>query len=276
MEIGKKYTIEYTITKDEIFKKVFQKAEIASNVIGDILGVEIDSNKVEYIDSVQTNGVNLKSETFDVTLVIEEERLSFVDLEMEGKRRMYNLADRLMINLASLISSHQKKGLEYGSNNFYSICFTAYPIEGEECIYTLFKEKEPKVGCSQIYIVDLTKIKNCDKLHLRNIMEALKSNDLVLNASDDEVVKMAKETILELNEDWILKNEIRLREKAERDRISHENGLKKEARAEGKAEGKAEGILYAVKSMYESGISTSDIARILRVDLSYVKEIVEK
>ena len=180
MEDGKQYLIQYNGTYDIIFKKLFQKTEIAARVIGSIINEEVKPEKLVYIDSVQANMVNCKSETFDVTLEIMGNVNEYIDLEMQRSKRDYVLADRLLTNLSAMITNETEKGARYGGNKYYSICFTSYPLKNSQCIVDLFKEIADGIKCAQIYLVDLTKLEKCDKLKLKEILEIVNGNTLQL------------------------------------------------------------------------------------------------
>ena len=59
--------------------------------------------------------------------------------------------------------------------------------------------------------------------------------------------------------------------KAELEYYTLLNAAKKEGFEEGKAEGKAE----IIKSMHDSGMSIEDIAKVCKLDIDYVKEVLK-
>ena len=69
------------------------------------------------------------------------------------------------------------------------------------------------------------------------------------------------------------------RNKQELEQYTLLNAAKKEGHEEGKAEGRAEGKkenqLETIKILFETGLSKEDIAKHLRLDLDYVKEVLK-
>ena len=65
------------------------------------------------------------------------------------------------------------------------------------------------------------------------------------------------------------------RNKAELEYYTLLNAAKKEGYEEGLAQGKAEGKAEIIKSMHDSGMSIEDIAKVCKLDIDYVKEVLK-
>lgn len=280
--------LNYTLCNDHLFKIVFEEEKYTRGLLKE-LGINTDEKLVLEVENVvEDGGLNFKSSNLDLKFkLINEDDISYINMEMQNQKPNYDLNDRLVLYLSKLVTRSQPKGGTYVKCNCIVIGILNYTLfEDNNYIRTLTLNDKEKTEISnyKIILLELTKAEFCDKKELRDWMEIFNAKDLHSYKKEPGILKDLAEKLEQLNKDRIFQSFVD-RAEIEAMHIRTEKAYaRKEGLAEGRvegmklglAEGRAEGIesekLAIAKRLKDAGQSIEFIMEITLLD----KEIIEK
>lgn len=264
--------IRFNATYDLVFKEVFSKKNIASNLLSLILDKEIKEKSLVNVQTEITNGIDYKLSNLDIRFQIIEEDTYDIDMEMQRRKPPYEIERRLLYYACKLLMSAIKKGEEYPKKNIVVICIVDYTIYNDNEYKHEYRLRcnDNEVEGFEIITIELTKRKKCDKIKLREWMELIKANELEQYIEgEDEVMKEAAEEIKRINEDEVMRATLFAREKAEMDYYA---GLAASERI-GREKGKEEGIQKIIRNMLKNGFTLEQISLATNFDIDEINKL---
>ena len=265
--------IKYNATYDLVFKEVFSKKNIASNLLSLILDKEIKENSLVNVQTEITNGIDYKLSNLDIRFQIMEEDTYDIDMEMQRRKPPYEIERRLLYYACKLLMSEIKKGEEYPKKNVVVICIVDYTIYNDNAYRHEYRLRcnDEEVEGFEIITIELTKRNKCDKIKLREWMELIKANELdKYIEGEDELMKEAAEEINKINEDEVMRATLFAREKAEMDYYAGLAASERIGREQGYKKGEREGMRKIIRNMLAKGFTLEQIS--LATDLK-IEEI---
>ena len=233
---------------DVVFKKVFGEEDILGEFLSDILEIpKTDISELRIVpQELVPDDASGKFCRLDLNLKVKDKLIN-VEIQL---RRQEDYRDRALFYWAKLFTSELKSGEPYGDlkktitisimdfNLFKheQYCCEVVPVvKGTDEIYS------DKFG---MYFFELRKVnKEIDRNDRRKLwMQFINANDKeafdMINQTEAPAIQHAVQLIYDMSEDSVIREKVRLREKAMHDEAS----FLATARNEGKAEGRAEGI----------------------------------
>lgn len=266
-----KNIIKYTGTHDLIFNKLMHNhPDILADLFNSLeLSVKIDDyHDIEYTKQRMDGGVEFKTSIMDVKFKVLDKL--FVDMEMQNKNdQNYFMINRLEHYAASLRVEATKRAENYNNKLCVVIGFLNYKEYDDNHCMRIFKMTDEYGNIrnnTMIILIELTKLNYCDKKRLREWLLLLKSKDLKIYESGDDIMKKAANVIESMNENEAILREIDLLEKeryhiGEVKRAAKEEGLK-EGIAQGIAQGISQEKLETAKKLKKHGIPLKTIIEI--------------
>ena len=256
---------------DVVFKKVFgENNDILGGFLADILEIPItDISELHVVkQELVPDDASGKFCRLDLNLKVKDKLIN-VEIQL---RRQEDYRDRALFYWAKLFTSELKSGEPYGDlkktitinimdfNLFEheQYCCEVVPVvKGTDEIYS------DKFG---MYFFELRKVtKEIDRNDRKKLwMQFLNANDKeafdMINQTEAPAIQHAVKLIYDMSEDSMIKEMVRLREKAMHDEASFLATARNEGKAEGRAEGRAEEREKIIAKMKAKGLSDDMIA----------------
>lgn len=272
--------LKYTLSNDHLFKKVFEEEKYTRALL-EQLGIITNEKLVLEVENVaEDGGLNFKSSDFDLKFkLINEDDISYINMEMQNQKTNYDLMDRLALYLSKLIARSQPKGGTYVKCNCIVIGILNYDLfEDTDYIRTLTlnDKKNTEITNYKIILLELTKSEFCAKKELRDWLEIFNAKDMHSYKKEPGILKDLAEKLEQLNKDRIFQSFV---DRAEIEAM-HIRTEKAYARKEGLAEGRAEGMKLGLVEGKAEGIELEKLAIAKRLkdagqSIEFIKEITQ-
>jgi len=276
---------------DAVFKTMFTKPnEHSRKALKSFLEAAI-GKKIKVVN-LENNDASIdydgqRGVSYDISCIFEDG--SSAEIEMQSTRQKYDYGKRAEYHVARLTTSHMKKGQDWSlAPVSYQISVLNFTFDEEDndivSRYNMRKENGNKLSnLLNVIFIELTKLKQYNIEELNHLSD-IEKWAYYLKYADDKSKKDLLESLITSEEGLMEANKVladistdrnlwlrqQKEDDLERDRISHENGLRREAREEGKAEEK-DSIIYEM--LKDGSFDVNIIAKICKVDISYVEQL---
>ena len=261
---------------DYYFKELLkQRPDYLLFLINNICNLNLTSKDIIYGENEEIDTVTFKTISYDIRIVsrdlnidIEAQKKIIDNIKNENGEYVYDM--KRAIYYLCMLHSSSYKYRETGYNNKKSIVIFIYnyDIPGNDSIQKInLYNQSTKVNYDDlcIYLISLAKIPENSKIELDRALKLLSEKDITKYEKDKSmVIKEAAEMLKEFNESdkAVLRSINKERERFERE---HQLGMAREEKQ-----------IENIKTMYKNGAEPEMIAKLLSLDLEYVKEVINK
>ncbi len=263
---------EFNLTVDSLFKKFYSNPKRLANMLKIVLDMDVSQEEISYDNIEVNNGMDLKTERYDLRVRIISKESYEMELEMQ-KSKHDGIENRMIVYTAQLLSLTFKEGSEYDIPNVIGLWFVDFnSSKFPQCInvFELYDEKNLNKLSEKykIIVINLKKKETCDKIHLKeyiDIMENINVSNYI--KSKDDLIKEAalemREFTQEEKDKWEAFKQID-------DRIMR-NIYIREAKEEGMAEQRHE----LIKTMSKNGGSIEEISKLTGIPAKVIEELIK-
>ncbi len=280
--------LDLTAIRDRVFKEIFydeKNKNLLISVIETCLGIKISD--IEYLNTELPQGhYRIKGKTMDILLDTDKGK---INVELNAQKMHYTNA-RNFSYVCNVYIRNTLVGNDYSEDIDVIQINLSYGLDAKESLfeeyYVMNKKGKRFIRNLIIYEFNMDKIINfwyskdeeMIKKYKYLIMLGLSSLELRELAREDkrvaEYMKVLDKVTVSIGiNDWI---------DEETDQRMIRNTIKKEARKEGLAEGRVEGRAEGIKetqrnfilNMHESNMSIEDIAKISKMSIDEIKDII--
>ena len=288
---------------DFYFKELCQRRkDYLVFILNGICNLNLKESDIEFSNTEERDICTLKTINYDIKVISSNLKIDIeaqIKLNSNEKNEngeyVYDIS-RSFYYLAVLHSrgyDYKEKG--YEKRRSIVVFLYKYDIAGDDAIQKIgMHNYSTKVDYDDmlVYAVSLEKIPENSKIELDRALKLLSSLDMTPYLDDNSsVIRRAADMLCDYDKSEKAQMERDARNKQELEQYTLLNAAKKEGHEEGKAEGIEEGIvigeekgiekgkkenqLETIKILFETGLSKEDIAKHLRLDLEYVKEVLK-
>jgi predicted transposase/invertase (TIGR01784 family) len=280
---GEKMLHEIGLT-DYYFKEILtERRDYLLLLINGICHLNLTEKDILFGNIEERDEITFKTVMYDIKVVSQD-----INFDIEAQK---NLVDKTKneygeyiydvnraIYYACMLHSRslQYKESGYGKKKSIVIFIYLYDIPGKDAIQ-MSNMHNRCTGVEYdnvvIYSISLAKISKDSTIEVERALKLLSELDLTQYKNDkSNVIREAAGMI-----EGFDKSDIAMMKRDAKKKEEYELGhIKEMAIAEGKAEGKQEAIEENIRTMFEEGLNNETIARVLRLDISYVNEVLNK
>ena len=288
---------------DFYFKELCkQRKDYLVFILNGICNLNLKESDIEFTDTEERDLCTLKTINYDIKVISDaisidiEAQISLNSKEKnENGEYIYDIS-RSFYYLSALHSrgyDYKEKG--YSKRRSIVIFLYKYDIPGKDVIQkTGFHNYSTNVDYDDmlIYSVSLEKIMDSSTIELDRALKLLSSFDMEPYLNDkSNLIRRAADMLCDYDKSKAAQMERDARNKQELEYYTRINAATKEGLEKGLAEGLEKGMAQGlekgmaegekaaeakmIKTMFESGMSKEDISRVLKMDLSYIEEILK-
>ena len=282
------------ITNDYIFKRTFgytESGEVTKILLRDVLLDDINSIELNNQTITEKELMDDKVGIMDIKAVLNGSKQCDIEMQVVNQ---HNIEKRILFYWAKMYTQTIKEGNQYNDLK-KSICvlIADFELDGLKEIKKYItkwniREEEYKsvilTDVLELVIIELPKyMKYAKKEKRENLnlwLEFFKNPEVVImsNEKDNkdvketkEAIKKAQENLKKISQDEHERYLAELREKYIRDQVA----VQEYGYIHGKEEGREEARVELIKTMIANGVSISQIADMLKINISEIEEMLK-
>ncbi len=256
---------EFNLTSDKVFKKYYSDPKRLKTMLKIVLNMDVDTNEIAYSNTEVTNGMDLKTERYDLRIRIISEELYEMELEMQNSNH-FGLEERMLAYTSQLLALSIKEKEKYvTTSNVIGLWFINFQSESfPNCVNTFELLDENNLNSLtnkfKIIVINLKKKDNCDKILLKEYIDIM--NNINVSSYAESKYSLIKEAATEMKE-FTQEEKDAWEAFQQHDDLMLRNAYKDEGKQE------------LIRTMSRNGLSLEQISNVTEIDILEVEKIVK-